>query len=224
MDINKKNIVIGIVGHRDIDVRFRHEIENAIDKAIKEIKALIPNTPIIVLSGLAQGGDQIATKIALQNGAELHVALPMKEEDYINDKDFTTDAKINYFDLKKEAKKVFVVPDIENNDNDTMIYKFRQQAIYVATNCHILLALWNEKEETSMDTACGTAASINFALFNDYLHNEVSNNERKVLEIFSPRDSDNVKDVTIITKYLIADDKENRKYKEVTSITKEILF
>ncbi|MCH5179829.1 MAG: hypothetical protein J1F32_01265 [Erysipelotrichales bacterium] len=229
--INDKKIpiVIGIVGHRDVDLRFQKEIENKIDDAIKNIKEISPNSPLVVLTGLAKGADQIAAKIAIQNGAKLYIALPMNEEDYLNNIDFTFESKENYFKLKNDAIETFVVPDTEKQDDNSRSYKFRQQAIYVATHCHILLALWDENDDFTMSTGCGTTEAIHFALFQNYFCNDQielhTPYDGFVLEILTPQKKNKINDeknITITSKYLMADFKENNRYCVNTQMPNEL--
>ncbi len=189
-------IVIGVTAHRNI--RFEHcdRIKRQVGEFIDEIKLLCPNSPIVMLTGLAMGGDMWCAEVAVEKGVKLMLALPDDEKTYVNEIDFPLDGKDKYHALKKAgAADTFVVCDMEkvahaDGDRD---YKFRQQAIYVATNCHVLLALWDGANATDKRSECGTNAAVGFALKHNYYEPNGMEfdpiNDGAVAWIYSPREN-----------------------------------
>ncbi len=189
-------IVIGVSAHRNIRFEHQDRIKRQIGEFIDEIKRLCPHSPIVMLTGLAAGGDMWCAEVAVEKGVKLMLALPDDEKEYVNDGDFPLDGKDKYYSLKNgNTVGEFTVGDMENvahseNDRD---YKFRQQAIYVATNCHVLLALWDGTDATDKRSECGTNAAVGFALKHNYYEPNGMEfrpaSDGAVAWIFSPREN-----------------------------------
>ena len=68
-------------------------------------------------------------------------------------------------------------------------YRFRQAGIYVATHCHVLLALWDGGPGSA--AACGTAEAVDFALNGSYQPEKgaalSADGSGAVIHIFTPR-------------------------------------
>ncbi len=70
-------IVLGVVGHRQIPAGQRDRLRKAIVTVLEEFRKEYPETPLVVLTSLAQGADQIAADATLAvKGAFLRVPLP----------------------------------------------------------------------------------------------------------------------------------------------------
>lgn len=204
-------IVIGVSAHRNI--RFEHceRIKRQVGEFIDGIKRLCPHSPIVMLTGLAAGGDTWCAEVAVEKGVKLMLALPDDEKEYVNDTDFPLDGKDKYHALKTgNTVAEFVVGDMEKvphseNDRD---YKFRQQAIYVATNCHVLLALWDGTDAPDKRSECGTNAAVGFALKHNYYEPNGMEfcpaNDGSVVWVFSPRETGTYGEMTDrAVKYLV---------------------
>lgn len=194
-------IIIGVSAHRDIRQEHVPEIKDKVRKVLNDVKALCPNSPVYMLNGLAKGGDQLCADVAVDLGIKLIVALPFDEDKYINPVDFPLGTDLHYAKYERDGhvKEKFVVPDTEKQYGDALAseksrnYLFRQQGIYVATNCHLLLALWDGEKVVDKRKECGTNAAIGFALNHSYYQpngTEFSpSDDGAVARIFAPRDS-----------------------------------
>lgn len=210
-------IVIGISGHRFIEETFISKIEQQVGDVIDSFIKQYPHSPILMLNGLAKGGDLLCARVAKKKFEEgkpvrICVVIPEEEDDYLNassehGEDFSPEDKNLYKEIincKTENGRLvidespFIVPDMEKSDDLTRQYKFRQQSIYVATKCHVLLALWDgEKAKASVskgakNTACGTAAAVDFALKHNYIQpygtEFYSAYDGAVIKILTPRE------------------------------------
>jgi hypothetical protein len=84
-DNYKIPLVIGITGHRDILDKHIKSLEAKVHEIYSYIIKKYPNTPIILLTPLADGADRIVAKVALsefQDKITVSVPLPLDEENY----------------------------------------------------------------------------------------------------------------------------------------------
>lgn len=203
-------IVIGVSAHRNIDKRYYAEITNQVGNFLDEIKMLCSHSDIYMLTGLAQGGDLLCAKIAIKKGIKIIAALPFEtfnDIPYVNNDDFDDNAIQEYDDLIKNEYviKQFVVPDIEgvppaDNIKDLRKYLFRQQAIYVATHSHVLLALWDGFSLENSRLECGTHSAVHFATEQNYHRSGdvgfFSSIGGTAVGVFSPRETRNYGEFT----------------------------
>ena len=87
-------LIIGVTGHRDLRDEDLVQLRQEVDAVIRKLQSdyLIPRhgsqkseTPIIVLSALAEGADRLVAKVALEAGAKLIAPLPMPRDEYRRD-------------------------------------------------------------------------------------------------------------------------------------------
>ena len=86
--MNKDSIIpimIGITGHRDIPDGARGAIYEAVKAELLKLRGLCPNSALVMLNSLAEGGDLLCADAAEELGIPLIAALPRKKEDYVND-------------------------------------------------------------------------------------------------------------------------------------------
>jgi hypothetical protein len=145
-------LYIGISGHRDIRLEDQLILKNLIVSFIREKRCDYPNTPVILLTPLAEGADRIAAYAAREAGIPYLVPLPMPIEPYRHD--FDTPDSLNEFNrLLEEADMWFELPLSEGTlERDLQTSKPKrdlQYALlgnYIANNSHILIALWDGVE------------------------------------------------------------------------------
>jgi hypothetical protein len=74
--------LVAVTGHRDLrpqDLdRLRHEVRTV----FAGMRLRMPNTPILLLTGLAEGADQLVAEVALEQDVVLVAALPMPVDVY----------------------------------------------------------------------------------------------------------------------------------------------
>jgi hypothetical protein len=82
---NRSPLIVGVSGHRDLHA-------SCIDRATREViaffdqlAALVPNTPIRVMVGMAAGADMLVASAALERDLAVDAVLPMPLEEYSND-------------------------------------------------------------------------------------------------------------------------------------------
>lgn len=183
--MGKIPIVIGVTGHRDPVKEALPDLENAVRKELVSLKKKYPNSPVVMLNSIAAGADILCAKIALELEIPIYCPLPMDKDEYI--KDFSEDSAREFESISARAEEVFTVPEAEPR-RDGRDFLYRQAGIYVASHSHVLLALWDgEKGEST----CGTAASVDFMLRENYGSGRLfrAENYGAVIAVATPRES-----------------------------------
>ena len=181
-------ILVGVTGHRNIPAQDRAAIGESVKNELRKLQTLCPNSPIVMLSSLAEGGDLLCADAAEELDIPLIAALPRPREDY--EWDFGEAARERFAHHCDRAEQVFVAPDTEPSPKDgpTRDYQFRQAGICVASHCHILLALWDGEPGRH---GCGTAEAVDFALNGSYAPASGlplrSGSNEAVIHVFTPR-------------------------------------
>ena len=153
-------IIVGVTGHRALRSQDLLSLRAAVFAELKKLTETYANSPFVMLNSIASGADTLCAEAALALGIRLVCPLPLPIEEYR--KDFAADAAA--FDiLIQRADSVFVSPDIEPMpEKPTRDDHYRQAGIYVATHCHLLLALWDGAP--AKPDGCGTAEIVAFTL------------------------------------------------------------
>jgi hypothetical protein len=139
-------IVIGAIGHRNIDVNDPKLIE-PFKRECRRLKRRYENSPFVVLSALAEGADRLLTQIAMEElSADLIAVLPMPQEDY--ERDFATDAsKAAFRALLANAVSVKIakLPDGEGwkTDGEPRNEQYARAGAIIADHAQILFAIWD---------------------------------------------------------------------------------
>lgn len=145
-------IIIGITGHRDLRKEDIPDLENKVRGIFQEARRKYPNSPIKVLSPLADGADRLVARIGLDEKASLIAVLPMPRSEY--EKDFETEeSKREFAFLLAQAQEVYELPLLEGNTleniqgyNEPRNKQYAYVGAYVALHSQILIALWNGKK------------------------------------------------------------------------------
>ena len=141
-------LVFGITGHRDLREQDLPDLHRIIGTIFAEFEATYVNSPLVLLSSLAEGADRLAAQIALEHGIDLIVPLPMELDDYRTDFE-TPESRDEFDNLLKQAKSVFVAPGVpgmgpaDPAEEKTRSWSYARMGRYILHHCHILIALWD---------------------------------------------------------------------------------
>jgi hypothetical protein len=160
-------LVIGITGHRDLRADDREALEAQVRAVFAELQGRYRDTPLILLSPLAEGADRLAARVALACDVQLIVPLPLPRTLYEND--FHTLASLTEFnELLQRARGWFELPLLPGNTEEKVgsdgEHRDRQYAYvgaYIARYSQVLVALWDGVES---DAEGGTAQVVRFKL------------------------------------------------------------
>ena len=146
-------MLIGITGHRDLvdpDI-----IYSKCKDLFISLQQTYADTPLRVLSALAEGADQVCAEAALDSGAEVWTILPFEEGAYL--KTFSSDAgREKYLSLKSRSSRI-----IEIGEDPASPEKYVATGNYIVNHCTVLLAVWNG---CPSDRRGGTYQVMDFAL------------------------------------------------------------
>ena len=158
---------IGVTGHRDLLDEEKPALESRVRAFFAELVQRFPGLELQLLSPLAAGGDQLAAKVALEEGIALVAVLPMAQAEY--EKDFTTAAELTEFrSFLAAAQRVIHLPAAAGADEQSITRhaatrdrQYAQLGLFVSNHCQILMALWDGKPT---DTVGGTAQVVRYHL------------------------------------------------------------
>ncbi len=159
-------LVVGVTSHRNLlpaqVAVLRIRVRDFLDGLQREF----PELPLLVLSALAAGGDQLVAEEALALGAQLVAPLPLTRAAYA--RDFTDPASRERFERLCRHARVLEPAAVDDDildgvadDVRTRDWHYAQTGIYIASHCHLLLALWDGK---ASGLPGGTAQVVDYYL------------------------------------------------------------
>jgi hypothetical protein len=161
-------LVVGVTSHRDLVAVEIEPIRARIRALFAGLRAEFPHMPLVVLSSLAEGGDQLAAEEALRAGLRLVAALPMPRAEYA--RDFHDAGLLARFESLCDAAEIIEVarrsgPDpavtLPAPEGATRDMRYAEAGVYVSDHCHLLLAIWDGKPSASLG---GTAQIVRYHL------------------------------------------------------------
>lgn len=166
-------LVIGVTGHRDLRDQDVPALEQDVAAIITGLRRDYlgddGETPIIVLSSLAEGADRLVARVALAHGAWLVAPMPMPIEEYR--RDFEPGLKpsnaVEFDALLAQAVAAPVVPFMPGNSLDAVRSdgakrdeQYRAAGLFIARHSSVLIALWDGNGEAM--AVGGTAEVVTF--------------------------------------------------------------
>ncbi len=159
-------LVVGVTSHRDISASEIEPIRQRVRDFFARLQRDFPGLPLVVLSALAEGGDQLVAEEALAAGARLVAPLPLPPDLYAED--FVDPAVRARFDTLCSQAEVVLLPGLMDAPRHAIeapgAARDRQYAkagVYVASHSHVLLAIWNGQPKGRLG---GTAQIVNYHL------------------------------------------------------------
>lgn len=158
-------LILGITGHRDLRPEDGAALEARVRAIFEDLRKRYPDTPLVLLSPLAEGADRLAARVALDCGARLIVPLPMSQAAY--ERDFQTPSSVVEFrELLCRADRSFEpawaglgaegTSGMSGGDRDRA---YALVGAYITHHCQILIALWDGEDS---DREGGTAQVVRF--------------------------------------------------------------
>jgi hypothetical protein len=124
-------VLIGVAGHRLLAVHPR--LVSTVDAALAAIEVRRPG-PWALVSGFAEGADELVARRSLERGWQLHALLPLPVDDFATDMERPDE----YRALLARAAVVEVVdPVLERPDC------YRALSLALVQRCVELVAIWN---------------------------------------------------------------------------------
>jgi hypothetical protein len=174
-------LVIGITGHRDLREEDRKVLENEVKEIFVKLHKDYSETPLILVSPLAEGADRLAAEGALsaQVGVRVTVPLPMPIGLYEMDFDHISvletslatvvvnrNSREEFHALLDKAETKFELDLVHGNSYEKIAEpgpaRDRQYELvgkYIARQSQILIALWDGVDSSRVG---GTASVVHF--------------------------------------------------------------
>ena len=159
-------IVIGVTGHRHLRAGDLPAHRGQVRELFAGLRRRYPNTPLRIVTALAEGADRLVAQVALDDGHELLVPLPLEPADYERDFPEST-AQFHSILRRIPPEQVFVLPRDPGPDHEQPTSQekrekcYRAVGMFLAQQSHLLLALWDGRSNAS---GAGTAAVVNMKL------------------------------------------------------------
>jgi CheY-like chemotaxis protein len=159
-------ILLGVTGHRDLRSQDHDGLSRAIRDLIAEVRVAAPGSPVVLLTALAEGADQLAATVALDAGAQLWVPLPLEPSEYR--RDFSDDAARRFDELLARAAMVVPLGLAPGNTAASVrepgperSAQYALASAWILRRCLVLIALWDGSGPESIG---GTACTVRWRL------------------------------------------------------------
>ncbi len=151
-------IVVGIIGHRDLRDEETPELEQKVGDVFRHLRAQFRDTPLVLVTALAEGADLLGARVATRLGIPLIAPLPMEPREYRQT--FASAAAAAEFDRFVKNATTHVCR-AHHPEEDTDERRYARAGAAVVQYSHIVLALWD-----GVDTGlpAGTSYLVKHAL------------------------------------------------------------
>jgi hypothetical protein len=137
--------VLAATGHRDLVDKDLPRLHEQVSGLIGRMKDRMASTPLLLLSGLAEGADQLVATAALERGAYLAAVLPLPKDLYRSL--MSEPARAEFDRLLSQAALVIELPydDVAElaNSEEARVRQYCALEDFLALHCQALIALWD---------------------------------------------------------------------------------
>jgi hypothetical protein len=165
--LDRLPIIIGVTGHRDLDLRPEYEsaLRARVDSIFAKLAREFPATPLLLLTPLAEGADRLVAEVARSRGIPYRVPLPMPIAEYRED--FMTAESLAAFDTLVEGAETlpYVIARGSTEESGQSEASERRAESYalvgahIVRSSHVFIALWNGLPS---EATGGTAQIVRF--------------------------------------------------------------
>ena len=141
-------LIVGVTSHRNLAAGEIDLLREQVRDFFASLRREFPELPLIVLSALAEGGDQLVAEVALEAGARLVAPLPLPPAAYAED--FGSAASRTGFAELSARAQVIQLPLLPRNTAAGIAVpgsqrdaQYAEAGVFIASHSHILLALWD---------------------------------------------------------------------------------
>jgi hypothetical protein len=138
--VTERSFIVGVSGHRDLNESHEGPLGEAVTAFLREIAALLPDTEIRVMAGMAYGADLLAAESALELGLGVDAVLPVPLPDYATDFNTGSFRELNTL-LRHPNVRCIELPLPRAGAGRPENYLNLARALQ--DNCDLLIALWD---------------------------------------------------------------------------------
>jgi len=168
-------LTLSVTAHRDLRADEIPAIETRLNELFDLLARRYPDTPLRLLTPLAEGGDRVAARIARAHNIPLIVPLPMPPAKY--ERDFAdAESRREFRELLDAATVVDVHAmagavkrpgQATDPGAGSRVEDYARVGIYSSDHCQVLVAIWDGKPA---ELAGGTADVVEYHQFGDMTH------------------------------------------------------
>jgi len=168
--IQPVRLTVGITAHRDLIAAEKPAIARLVSELFDRLEQRFPGTRLQALCPLAEGGERIFARVAVDRGIPLLVPLPLPRSFYMQD--FADQESREEFEELCEQSTVFelplrpgVSPEQVARPGHLRDSEYAQLGVFVSSHSQVLVAMWDGKPS---DQLGGTAQIVHYRLYNIY--------------------------------------------------------
>jgi hypothetical protein len=155
--------LVAVTGHRDLRPQDLDSLRQEVRSVFAGMHSRMPNTPLVLLSGLAEGADQLVAEVALEQGLLLVAALPMPVDIYKEQMTEEGQKKLDGF-LALSAIQIMLPLDGQTVEEVRTSEAARAEcyealARFLARYGQSLIALWDGKDSQKRG---GTSSVVHY--------------------------------------------------------------
>lgn len=139
---------IAVTGHRDLHPEQQPELQQSVHNTIVELSKACAPAKIELLTGMADGADQLVAHVARDLGCRIHITLPKPQNEYraeLSDDggraldEMSSDSEVRVSVIEEGRLGLTEQPDEAS--------PYHRLGMYLARSAHVLIALWDGKLE-----------------------------------------------------------------------------
>jgi hypothetical protein len=136
-------LIVGVTGHIDLTADAQEAVRDTVRTLLAGLRSAYPNTPIKVVTALAQGADQLVASEARALSLPLVAVLPMPLAEYQKTIQ-STEARERLLELWEQAELRIELPRVgELSKGNDDAFQYEQAGLVISHVSHVMLALWN---------------------------------------------------------------------------------
>lgn len=183
---------VGVIGHRQLREEEIPRLQQEFDSHIKSLLASLKLTKIIVLTGNAEGADQIPQASRYREFFSICAVLPFAKEEYV--KDFPSqNQRVAFDETLNQCDYIVITPNAPTEEILTTARDkaYQECARWISDNSNLLIGFWDGREPRGIggtsDTVSYRTSDVYTKTFvhqseSGFLHIKASNGERDFKE------------------------------------------
>lgn len=183
---------VGVIGHRQLREEEIPRLQQEFDSHIKSLLASLKLTKIIVLTGNAEGADQIPQASRYREFFSICAVLPFAKEEYV--KDFPSqNQRVAFDETLNQCDYIVITPNAPTEEILTTARDkaYQECARWISDNSNLLISFWDGREPRGIggtsDTVSYRTSDVYTKTFvhqseSGFLHIKASNGERDFKE------------------------------------------
>lgn len=194
--------LVAATGHRDLRAQDLDALREEVRAVFVGMQNRMPNTPLVLLTGLAEGADQLVAEVALKEGVLLVAALPMPIDIY--KKDMTEEGRAK-LDALLAASAIQIMLPVEGEALDEIRTSeearancYEALARFLARYGQSLIALWDGKYSEKLGGTSNVVHYVRSGALDAYVE-EAEMRCGVVYQVVTPRMKDPKPEQTIRT-------------------------